>query len=918
MAEAIDYAAWLDAQKAKDAKKPAPPSNTVQNYTKAVGGEALSTAAGFVKRPIEIMDSLYNLLTDTVPKIATGQLDLVTPAIEAVKKASPSSIAKTVGAMTIGLPATEAIAQGSFEPIQKDVGGTIFDLMLAPLNVIPAASGAMGLGAAARKSKILGPVAEPVGKVADIVGRKLIPKYMHTDEMQKSEALRQGDLLYNTVTKTQKAVDDFEALQATSPHGVRLLEPRFKKDKATGFVGVHPKDAALFRSLPPEAQTKILSVRQTIDDLDQLAADRGLIDLKRRRPGQYLHRMYETHFDHRAWVNNVKTNRPDLIDNAATWVETYMDSPTNPGFKASRAEAVETAMFILDGAVGDMARARQVGPMAQEINALLKTKRIPAPIKELLGPLPTSKWGVRAGQTVDDQVRMLATDAALDRMTSLKSFDGRPLIVKPSDKTAMAGADYLTLPRDLSSTQKWAGAQVHPDIYDAVVTMSSDKLTGTLQRLNQAWRVANVPANIPTHVNNILGSVGNSILLGNSMINPANTPFYADAIRDLVVFARDNQKLGGMAELAEAVRAGAVVPGFTHAELGNLYAKLSGSTANNMLDVFLDAMLGKGDTFVASGVRGAMSAYDLEDQVLRYATFLKNTRAGMSPSNATLLINKYTPNYEVSSQLGKFARGEATLGGIPAAVGPFVMGPFTSFPLEMMRIYTNASVEHPMRLLAAQSIPLTLAMAGATAAGMTPEEYTETLRNLPPHLKGKALIPMPGDQGVQWMDLTAAWPLASWYTQGGPGADLIASGPAATLYGMLPWVNHNARTGQPYYDPAHGDTFASSFASSLFELAPIPTFLKRGTERTKAALDERPVRRHGPVQDPKKVIEQTMVPLLDTRSQGELEDSSRAYQRGELGDIRRGTRSINRNPAMGDSDKERRLRNIDDYREKVR
>lgn len=840
----------------------------------------------------------------------SGEAPLKMPSMEEVEATAAGITAPQVGEAAAkllgGEHIVESIRQGSLEPLQENFGEAIFDLATSPVRLAPLAAGAASLARAARPAIAAAPGGERVLRGVDAAGRAIIPKYGWTDEMYAIEAQRAGTRLTGQLGPVRQVVEETDELARLYPDAVRALEPRTRTTRGAnpGFRYVVGADARHFQRLPPDAQQRVLQIRDTIDQLHVQMRDRGLVDEKtfQGKFSRYLHQVYKVHYNRAEWVKEVENNRPQLIAAAALHLANR--------YNLSDPDAISTARHILHGT--DQGRWSGLeGPFRQESRFLTERRHLSKPIRALLGPLDPDQWAVRAGQTVDAQIRMLTTDSALTRMLGTKAADGRPLLMPKLDPVNARPAGtrgYTQLPDTITFTDKWQGSWVHPDVADAVISSYTDTITGPLQRYLGLWKSGVVTWNVPTHINNMMGNVVFSTLAGNSSLNPMNLGYYMKATRDMAGFIK-NPSAARPAELNEAIRAGAVVPGFAASEIGLVYNQLAGSQAQNFFEKWVDALT------KSNANQLVLRAYDGEDQIVRYATFLKYRQQGMRPDQAAVEVSKYFPSYEITSRLGAFARGQEKLGGLPAQVaGPMVMGPFASFPLEAARIYMTAAREHPFRFMATQSLPLTATLGGAAAAGLTMEDYHEQRNRLAPWQRGRVLIPYPGGDGkIEYLDWTNFFPLFGALRESPFEGLGMMQGPL--WIGPEIYFNRDSRTGQPLYDPAKGETFArDGVSTALSKVLPLPSMFKQGAKGIKAWYEDRPQRiGQQEVEGPLTVGARAVVPMFTPQPGEELDAAAEAYTRGKLAEARRGRKSIQRRETLSGGDKERRIENIDDY-----
>jgi hypothetical protein len=446
---------------------------------------------------------------------------------------------------------------------------------------------------------------------------------------------------------------------------------------------------------------------------------------------------------------------------------------------------------------------------------------------------------------------------------------------------------------------------MHRDIADILPTLQGNTTNRFLAQYMTAWKASKTTWSPSTHLNNVMGDVLFAHLAGVNPLNPLNTRYYLQSANELTEYLKNPARIPS-ANVREALESGGIRPGFAGSELQMLTNRLRGlrpeqTVAEGALGVLTDNK-------VAQKLR---DIYDAEDQVFRYAGYLKNRAHGMTPMEASAEVNKYFPSYATSSPVGRFLRGQSHPAGV------FVGGPFSSFPLEATRIYATAAREKPWRLSAVGALPLTLTALNTGNAGISMEEWHRTVDRLPS--RGKTLIPMVGPDGqLEVADWSNIIPLGSWSQLGGslpesgPARDVFANGPLWNAAKLA--FNHDFATGQKLIDPAKGESYPDMITEIGKQMLPAPTWLLNALppkSRINKALEEVPPRQFAP--EPETVGQsawRTLFPNLDAKSIDELERQGLVTKRGAVGEARRGKRSIQRNPSIVPQEKERRVPNV--------
>ena len=857
--------------------------------------------------------------------------------------ADPGAAARALPEMLLG-PELGAAIKGDFDPLKEDPGGALVDaLLMGPQLGMPAVGMTAGVLSKARR---VSPLAERVLSKADPLMAKVIPKYMWSNEALAIEARRAGEHLAASSLTTEPAVRAALELYKQDPRYVDFLEPalefgkrdvaRFRKamtaqEIAPGqytpfsFKGknlelsvdangvIEYGRAGQFAALPPDVQTRIFDIRKIIDTNHAELVRRGILDPKtgQQHMWSYLHKMYQAHFDP-TWGKQVMNPANPLYQSASAWITKNM-----PG-----ADVDTTLRVILKKAEELRAHPDQLfrlGGFRNPAGVLIPRKELPPAIEAFLGPLHGEKNAARLGATLDAQFRLMANDTALERMLSATALDGRPLLISPLKSGGAPAAGFVKLSSDDVAYGRWAGHWVHPDVADIIPSLSPVHTNRFLNQYLQAWKSGKTVWNPNTHLNNMMGNVIFATLAGISPLNPANMKYYKQAATEILGankgFAWDPTVLSTMPQLQAAVSLGGVRPSFAAHELKSLANRVPQlRPAQGWVDVMLSALT---DTKLAERVK---TFYDAEDQIMRYAAFLKMTERGMSGRLAAVEVNKYFPSYAVSSPLGRFLRGE-TAGGVGGVIG----NPFVSFPLETARIYSIAAREKPFQLFAALSLPFAATNIGLGNAGLTLEDYHRLRQEMPSGQQGRLLIPWGTSAGdTQWVDATSIIPGARSF-QGsevlksitgralpqGPMGELWGSGPAWSLLSLM--LNKRLDTGHELYSPERGEGVYDAAKLLFREALPSPPPLTQLAERFPRAIAGVPPRRFA--SEPESLGQAaffTLFPGLSPRTSEELTRGGMAERKREIGEVRGGLRSIMRNPSLAPGAKERRLDNIID------
>lgn len=933
--------------------------------------------------PSTLTKGAYGLLRGEVAGAMEGKdIGEATFGPYAQKVAERPGVLGESAAEFVGPTFGEAYRQGSLAPLFMEEGKpsigaveeTLRDLLLAPFTIgavgQPVAAAAAIGAKAATKLPIVG---KPLARAGEAVAKKVIPRWGFTDELTLADAMKQGDVFAKTlaaketVASTETLPDYAKRFLEPKLGGMQGKEPSFFGQEGPAFTKALSNPAGLpinpltgeathfgryadfaidqqgnVRNLHPEQfaklgldeQQKILNFRAVVDSNSKAMLDRGIIRPEQYDPG-YLRRAYAIDVTPTAW-------REKLADVTDPEGQRIMAAARAHLVKNKYSDPDAMINHLLEHGPEILARPGYPGPTSpygSAATALIKRIQMSPPIRNLLGPLDPGT--LQAGKALDYQIRILANDAFMERATTLAARDGGRFVIPAAATKGIPAPGYISLETNTQLFGRWGGSWIHPDMQDAIGVMRGNTFTGPFGQLIRYWKGAKVAFNPGTWLNNIAGDAFVfSTAAGASALNPANLPHYKDAAFMMKELFRDPAALTKYPELAAAIHNGAVIPGFASNEISRMYGILAEQPGFTGLQAWANAharglttmalgderaaALGRvGKTVTETGeafYRGTTRFYDMQDQWFRLATYLKHTREGMVPANAALEVAKYFPNYETTSAVGKFLRGE-TAGGVGVLAG----GPFSSFPMETMRVYSQLVHEHPGRAMAISMIPLSFITVMGGLQGLTPLDYMEFHSQLPTYQRGKIWIPISSDKETgerYWWDSTQVWPLGEWFTASpalsatagrqvpqGPLGNVLG-GPSAAPLALL--TNSNPQTGQKVYDPNRGDSWTDVVNYLTRSIVPLPNAALSLAERQQKSFQGVPYERWE--SEPESLgtsLSRAVAPQFFRHTPESWMFQQRAGQEaGARSDLERGFGSITRNPTIPEAEKERRLRNI--------
>lgn len=769
---------------------------------------------------------------------------------------------------------------------------------------------------------------------------KVIPKYNFPDQALAAEAAREGQYLAGSA-KTEALTRSAKTLMEQEPGAAPFLAPkiaapnmkRFQKtyeqhellgppapgQAHPGWIPFDYKSRNLelsvdtegrisylrqaeFNALPPDVQHRIGEIRNAVDANTRLLNDMGIVSDAKAIPG-YLAKKYSAFEQSKVWQKKLENTTSGQM--AVAEAKDYISRKTGITNDAILNQAIQD---ILDPKFKET--YQRVGPREYSslgdwqrfAQNLAKRKNLPPEIEKILGPMEGAEhMPYRVGYTLDAQLKMITNHQALDSFSRLTANGGQPLIYTGP----LRPPGYIPIPKD-EIFGKWGGAFVHKDVADILPTLQGNTTNNFLSRYMTAWKASKTSWSPSTHLNNVMGDVIFAHLAGANPLNPLNTRYYKQAAEELMAYLSDPSKIPSPA-VAEALGSGGIRPGFAGTELKTLANRIRGLAPEQTA---ADAALGVlTDNKVAQKLR---DIYDAEDQVFRYAAYLKHRANGLSAVEASAEVNKYFPSYATSSPVGRYLRGQGHW------TGNIVGSPFTSFPLEATRIYATAAREKPWRLAAVGAMPLSLTAMNLGNSGMSIEDWHRMLDNLPSHLKGRTLIPMVGPDGqIEVADWSNILPLGNWAQSGesmaesGPARDVMFGGPA---WNALKIAFNTDFAGHKLYDTSHGDSYVDMLKMTAQQAAPAPQWflnlLPLGESRVEKAIEGVPPRRNAPDEETiPQAAWRSIFPNLSAKDIAELEKQARVNRKGEMNELKKGKGFI-KNPSMTPPERERRRDNI--------
>lgn len=239
-----------------------------------------------------------------------------------------------------------------------------------------------------------------------------------------------------------------------------------------------------------------------------------------------------------------------------------------------------------------------------------------------------------------------------------------------SEATANSrGWENNRLPKDYGYG-KLKGKWLHPELDDYIRHEFIHEV-GDVERIIVKWvmnpfKATKTLGSIPTHARNFLGNLMFSIIMRNSILNPANTPYYYKALE--IILKRNTTK---RKEWADLIRNGVTETQFYGAEIPKFYNELMRLDPPEWPDKIAKWLFRKPLDF-------AGRAYNFEDVIYRVAADIKNREHfGFDPEKSVTEINRGMTNYRKLPLIVDIMRRWT------------MFGPFISFKANVAKIITS-------------------------------------------------------------------------------------------------------------------------------------------------------------------------------------------------------------------------------------
>jgi hypothetical protein len=504
------------------------------------------------------------------------------------------------------------------------------------------------------------------------------------------------------------------------------------------------------------------------DNLTKMQAERGIIsEAAAAKPG-YAKQVYARDLlGGNEWAKRITPDaRAKGIEHILN-TEQIKVGNTYRGVTPDEAAAIAESI-ITEGHTGRFA-PRIKSPYSANSGSTKARQSIPVPIKNLMGVVDDGVY--RIARSIHDSTNLVISH------DFLKGFSEGSEIVRGVKTEWVSPTPRMGYTRVQMNdfSRRAMGKNPKEDLY--ILDKYADDFAGTygvnsnidnftiwdnlFNPLNTMFKASKTIYNPATHGRNILGNVIFSSGAGNSLTNPMNIRYYAKALKEAWTQGPIYK---------DAVSNGTIGPGFSTQEL-KLMADKYHSNKGNFWGFFKDLSIESAGQMVGNALptlakayvnnpvgKVAGKVYNLEDQVFKLASYIKQRELGMSARDASLHVNKFFPRYDELSPLVQ---------GLAQGKGQVVGSPFASFAAESIRIGKNMAADNPTLFAAwAFGVPA-LSYAAQGALGLSNAEMAREYQRIPPELRNKFgtwILPMRDEQGnVQFIDTTYWHPLGQFY-----------------------------------------------------------------------------------------------------------------------------------------------------------
>lgn len=333
----------------------------------------------------------------------------------------------------------------------------------------------------------------------------------------------------------------------------------------------------------------------------------------------------------------------------------------------------------------------------------------------------------------------------------------------PKDYIQINGSQYGSL--DGQFVKKEIAQDIKPMLETFKTTSPTvNKTVAGIAAANSLWKMKNVALNIPTMARN---TISNPVQLMMSGMRPDTVVIrFAEAIKDLVQDGKYKN---------EALREGVFKTNFAEGELADIVQIARTFDKNNWVD-FL------------SKVQHLGKYYGKIDDTFKLAKFIDERKLGKSRAEAAYQANKWGMDYSLAHPVIKVLRNSP------------IGAPFISYQYKIAPLIVESLAKRPWVIASIFALP-TLLQPLATQE-MTDEDAERYLQSLPDYVKNKQVFLIPGQHGMNALDISYMVPWGNWYQIADSVKDAKISKSFKQLgvaSGLLPSVLYGVTTGKDLF-----------------------------------------------------------------------------------------------------------------------
>lgn len=420
-------------------------------------------------------------------------------------------------------------------------------------------------------------------------------------------------------------------------------------------------------ALPDEIKGLLSRMRERIDKLSQLIIAEGALSDKmeeiiERNLGRYLRRKFRLYEQQPRVVFGMKLKRWNPAEPVRNRFKEYLRSTYPSTFGRFTEEEMDSYLNAILKKRDYLYRRSAKRTKRIPTDLFKRRKDLPKEFREFAGEIEDPVWLYL--RTTTDQAQAAYNAEFLNLVA--KEFPD--LWTADATVAAQKGWHETQLPKEYGYG-KLRGKYVHPELYDYVKNDFKHEV-GSMERailklIMNPFKATKTLGSIPTHARNTLGNIMFSILLRNSILNPANAPYYFEGL-DIILKRNSTRK----ADWSDLIKRGVTETQFYGAEIPKFYSDLMKLDPPDWPDKIYNWLIKKPVNF-------AGTVYNFEDVIYRVAADIKNLKHfNMDPEESVIEINRGMTNYRKLPVVVDIMRRWTFL------------GPFISFKANVAKIIT--------------------------------------------------------------------------------------------------------------------------------------------------------------------------------------------------------------------------------------